>query len=229
MHPLSWPKQHHYRPQGSARQKFREETGKMILQELLEQELKKQYEESLLDPTILNKGRLLHLKRYDWYETSIEEEEFIERIQNNYEQAISRTSDYIGDLEGHILRGYGIVYQPDPENKSVLVGFTLRDIFIVSHFAPTSLKKGAELIQNAAKEKMPIVIACPAYQSSQLERSGFKYLTQVPQIFNGEIISKNVMINDAVNLEDIQYLKAFYEEELEKLYNRDQNDDEDLK
>ena len=37
------------------------------------------------------------------------------------------------------------------------------------------------------------------------------------------------MINDAVNLEDIQYLKAFYEEELEKLYNRDQNDDEDLK
>lgn len=115
--------------------------SKTLEEDLFKKEINQQDEEFLLDTTILNKGRLHHLKRYDQYETSIEEDEFIERIQNNYEQAISRTSDYIGNLEGHILRGYGIVYQPDPNDESVLVGFTLRDIFIVSHFAPTSLKK----------------------------------------------------------------------------------------
>lgn len=35
------------------------------------------------------------------------------------------------------------------------------------------------------------------------------------------------MINDAVTLEDIQHLKTFYQEELEKLYNRDLNDNEE--
>lgn len=127
-------------------------------------------EKRIEDPNNLNSWRLHNLRKSeDYYDISAEEEQLFCTIQENYEKAISRTSDYKADLYQHIANWYGVIYQPDKTDTSVLVGYTFRDIFLVSHFAPSSLRKGLDLIKHAASDSMPIVIAVPEFLSNQLE------------------------------------------------------------
>lgn len=130
-----------------------------------------------------------------------------EEIVDNYEKAISRKSDYIGNLYSWLESGIPQIYKPFENDNSVLIGPMVDNIITVSHFAPSSLRKGVELINEAATSRIPIVMAVPEYQSNQLEKAGFRYVTDIPQFFAGEIVMKKVMINDSVG-----------EAELEKLF-----------
>jgi len=134
----------------------------------------------------------------------------IENIYKNYSNAIGRTSSYRGDLKTYIASGDAIVYKPFYADDSVLVGQLYNDMFITSHFAPTSLRNGVELIKEAADSPMPIIIAVPDYQSNQLNKAGFRFITQVPQYFAGEIVMKNVMVNDAVTDADLKKLMDYF-------------------
>lgn len=132
--------------------------------------------------------------------------EYLEEVYDNYDRAIGRTSNYRGNLIGHMSSGSGLIYAPNPKTSNALIGNTVGDIFIVSHFAPASLREGIELLNSAEENGVPVVIAVPEYQSSQLERLGFEMITSIPQYFAGEYVTKNVLINGNITTEDIQTL-----------------------
>lgn len=144
-------------------------------------------------------------------ENDEENQNLVDKIYDNYDKAIGRTSSYRGNLKRHILSGNGIVYMPFADDNSALVGFPIDDIFVVSHFAPSSLRMGKELIDNIAKEKMPVVIAVPEYQAAQLEKSGFRFITEIPQYFGGEVVMKKVMVNKATTENDLKNLLEHFQ------------------
>lgn len=128
-------------------------------------------------------------------------------IQNNYEKAITRHSNYVADLKAHIASWNWLVYSPFVNDESVLVWQLQWDIFLVSHFAPSSIKMWYNLIKHASNCKMPMVFAVPDFLAKQLVKAWFKDLWyQVPQIFNWEIVMKNVVANNAVTEDDIKAL-----------------------
>jgi len=128
-------------------------------------------------------------------------------IQQNYEKAIWRHSDYVADLKRHIATWNWLVYSPFVNDTSVLVGQLVWDIFLVSHFAPSSMKMWYKLIKEAMMSKMPIVFAVPDFLSKQLEKAWFTNLWyKIPQIFNWEVILKNILVNNAVTEGDLKTL-----------------------
>lgn len=128
-------------------------------------------------------------------------------IQRNYEKAISRHSSYSANLKRHIASWNWLVYSPFINDESILVWQLQWDIFLVSHFAPSSMKMGYYLIRQALHSKMPIVFAVPDYLAKQLRKAWFEDLWfKVPQIFDWEVVMKNVLINDAVTEGDIKGL-----------------------
>ena len=173
----------------------------------------KRFDAALEVRSTLHEGRKTGLRTVDIeedYESEEDEDGFFftynrdaDRIHNNYSKAIGRTSDYRGNLNYHVTSLSGIIYQPDSSSDSVLVGNQVGDIFIASHFAPESLRSGVNLIKDAAESSMPILMAVPAYQAKQLEKAGFKFVTEIPQTFGGEIVSKHVMINEAFTEHDL--------------------------
>lgn len=149
---------------------------------------------------------------YEYYD--YDEDEYIEEyseilsdIQSNYEKAISRHSDYSANLERHIASWYWLVYSPFLNDESVLVWQLQWDIFLVSHFAPSSIRMWYHLIKQALNSKMPILFAVPEFLAKQLRKAWFTDLWyQVPQIFDGEVVMKNVLINKAVTEDDLKVL-----------------------
>lgn len=127
-----------------------------------------------------------------------------DRIQEQYEAAITRRSTYIGDLAGHVLRGGGLVYE---NQGSYLVGNVVGAVFVVSHFAPKTLRSGYEMVKYLP---FPAVAAVPDAQANMLLKAGWRYLTDVPQFFAGEIVMKHVMVSPRVLPQDLQELQAYY-------------------
>ena len=127
-----------------------------------------------------------------------------ELIQKQYEAAIGRTSNYRGDVANHILKRYGIVWEPIKRNY--LVGQERFGVFCVSHFAPSSIRKGMEMMREVLHSSMPVCIATLPYQANMLRKIGFKEVGKVPQWFAGEVHLKTVMVNDAVDVYRIQIL-----------------------
>ena len=131
--------------------------------------------------------------------TTISDENIANRLQDQYQKAIGRTSTYVGDLYNHILSHSGRVLFDD-RDESAVVGYPIQlrggSAFIVSHFAPYSLRSGVNLIKYLSKIDHPIIIAVPDYQSRQLSKAGFRKVGIVPQHFDGEVVMKNVMAND---------------------------------
>lgn len=120
-----------------------------------------------------------------------------ERIQRLYEKAISRTSDYRGNVYGHVLSRNGIVYEPI--KGSYLVGYETDGYFVVSHFAPKTVVAGVKMMKGLVQSDMPIVIATLPYQANQLVKMGFEAIAKVPQYWHGEIHIKTVCVNKAVD------------------------------
>jgi len=145
--------------------------------------------------------------------TTVDDEETADRLQKQYESAIGRTSNYVGDLYSHILSHNGLVLFDD-KNESAVVGYSspIRGgrVFIVSHFAPYSLRSGVNFIRYLANLKHPIVMAVPDYQSNQLLKAGFRKVGSIPQHFGGELVMKNVMVNDNADDQKLKELMNLY-------------------
>ena len=118
--------------------------------------------------------------------------------------AIGRTSSYRGNVYNHVLNRFGIVWEPIKHNY--LVGQERLGIYCVSHFAPSSIRKGMEMMRTVLKSNMPVCIATLPYQANMLRKIGFREVAKVPQMFAGELHLKTVMVNDAVNLDIVWYL-----------------------
>ena len=165
----------------------------------------------------LSEGRIEDVFYFDenvYFDYDEDEDEYTEYysnilldIQDNYERAISRHSNYVADLKAHIASWNWLVYSPFVNDESVLVWQLQWDIFLVSHFAPSSIKMWYNLIKHASNCKMPMVFAVPDFLAKQLTKAWFKDLWyQIPQIFNWEIVMKNVVVNNAVTEDDIRAL-----------------------
>ncbi len=116
-------------------------------------------------------------------------------IQEQYEQAMSRDHDYLGDVFGWSL---------DPTTQIVesvdgdyVVGFRCGSSFILSHFAPKTLSSGMRFVTELANWSQSIIAAVLPKQANMLERLGFKKVGTIPQWFNGETVMKTVMVNGA--------------------------------
>lgn len=125
-------------------------------------------------------------------------------IQKQYESAIGRTSTYRGNVAGHVLNRFGIVWEPIKHNY--LVGQERFGVFCISHFAPSSIRKGMEMMKSVLHHNMPVCIATLPYQANMLRKIGFKEVGYAPQWFNGEIHQKTVMVNDAVDVYTVKSL-----------------------
>lgn len=156
--------------------------------------------------------------RYIYNDSEEPKTDFSARVYNNYSNAIRRHSDYNFPIYTYMDDGHSIMYKPFKNDDSCVIGrIKGNDIFIITHFAPSSLRKGYELIQKLSDSKMPVVFAVPDYLSNQLTKSGFRQIGTIPQIFAGEIVSKNVMINNAVTDEDLETLYSQFRNESKKI------------
>lgn len=135
------------------------------------------------------------------------------RIHKQYENAISRTSTYVGNLYNHILSHSGEVIF-DSDNDSAIVGQSIEIdgifFFVVSHFAPLNLRSGVKFIKQLNRMSYPIIIAVPDYQSQQLSKAGFRKIGSIPQYFAGDYVSKNIMVNDYTSNNHINLLMKHY-------------------
>ena len=82
--------------------------------------------------------------------------------------------------------------------------------FVASHFAPANMAEGYRLIKNAANSEVPIMFAVPNDLSTQLAKAGFSKLLSHPALFGGELVMKDVMVNDATTAEALQrYMQQY--------------------
>lgn len=116
-------------------------------------------------------------------------------IQEQYEQAMSRDHDYLGNVYGWSL---------DPTTQIIesvdgdyVVGFRCGSSFILSHFAPKTLSSGMRFVTELANWSQSVIAAVLPKQAGMLERLGFKKVGTIPQWFNGETVTKTVMVNSA--------------------------------
>ncbi len=138
---------------------------------------------------------------------------FSNEVYNNYLNAISRHSDYSYPIDQFIDRGRSILFKPFKRDNTVLSGFLNgknNDIYTVSHFAPSSLRKGYEAIQELSKSEMPSVLCVPNMLSKQLYKAGFNKIGTVPQPFGDRMVLKDVMVNNAVTDDDVNDLIKYF-------------------
>lgn len=120
-------------------------------------------------------------------------------IEHQYERAISRTSTYhCQSLADHVYSGHGLVYK---YKSSYLVGnYYCEEAFVLSHFAPKSLKEGMEMMEFVSyKETIPMVLAVPHRQAKMAIKCGWDLVGLTQQIFGGEMVQKVVLCNRALS------------------------------
>jgi hypothetical protein len=143
----------------------------------------------------------------------IDDSDVAKRLQKQYEDAIGRTSSYRGDLYNHIISHSGLVFF-DNRKESAVIGNLIKlengSFFIISHFAPYSLRSGVALIKQLSVIDFPVVISVPDYQANQLLKSGFRKVGVIPQYFAGEMVMKNVMANDSADDAKLRELMSYY-------------------
>ena len=146
-------------------------------------------EEHLLDQEDLPRKKSIYSSQ-DWDEC--------EQIRTQYERAISRTSTYVcRDLASHIYEGHGEVYK---HQESYLVGVMFEDIFVLSHFAPKSLREGMAMMKHVAyEETQPMVLAVPHRQAKMALRCGWDLVGLTVQRFGNEMVPKVVLCNRALS------------------------------
>jgi hypothetical protein len=140
-------------------------------------------------------------------------EEEANTIQYNYEKYAVRAGINPTDLISHLQSGHGTIYNPY-NSKDYLVGQFIGDTFAVSHFAPETGKTGIDMLLDLLHSSTPAIFAVPEKISNQLEKIGYKKVaSNVPMRFKGDIKDKNILINNAVNREDLATLLEHWMEE----------------
>ena len=144
---------------------------------------------------------------------SVTDENEADTIQHNYEKYASRIGIVPTNLIYHLLNNHGIIYNPYG-SEDYLVGQFIDGIFAVSHFAPETGKSGLNMLLDLLHSSTPAVFAVPEKISKQLEKIGYKKIaSNVPMRFKGDIIDKNILINNSVNRKDLMTLLIHWMEE----------------
>lgn len=131
------------------------------------------------------------------------------RLQKNYENAMHRRRDYTFNRLKNNLYYKGIVGVKDPNSESVILDSLANEaldnstLFHPTHFAPESLRSGAGLIKQLAESSQPTAFTVTPDLSPMLEKSGFIKVGSMPQIFNGELVMKDILLNRSTTKEAI--------------------------
>lgn len=146
----------------------------------------------------------------DWgnpYKIIEHKTDFSEKTYKNYSESMAKHSDYNYPIYKFIDRGDSIIYKPINGDDSVILGQLIgknNDIFHPSHFAPSNISKGVQMIKSLSSSKMPVIFT--EYLGNMLNKLGFSYIGTIPQIFNGEVVDKVVYVNKAMTKEDLQWI-----------------------
>lgn len=103
----------------------------------------------------------------------------------------------------------GLIGVKSPDDNSLLIEATARSvpnnqtIFHPTHFAPESLRKGYNLIKEMANSSQPTMFTVTKDLSPMLEKQGFIKVKEIPQIFNGELVTKDVLLNRSTTKESL--------------------------
>ena len=135
---------------------------------------------------------------------NVYDEDEAETIQYQYEQAMSRDHDYLGNVYGWSLNPTTQIIES--EDGDYVVGFRCGNAFILSHFAPRTLSSGMRFVSALAGWSQSVIAAVLPKQAGMLERLGFKNVGTVPQWFNGETVMKTVMVNGATTEVVLNYV-----------------------
>ena len=86
------------------------------------------------------------------------------------------------------------------ENLNTSIEGMQDGVFMVSHFAPRSLRTGVVLLETAAFEDTPIGMAVTSDLAAMLSRmDGWNLLPMnLPREFRGEIVMKSIYVNDSL-------------------------------
>lgn len=142
---------------------------------------------------------------YDW-EADWDYPEIAYQFQEQYESAISRTSDYVNDhIYAHLCNQNGALVHR--YKSSFVAGFKSEGIFILSHFAPYSLREGMEHLKVLQELPFKVLIAVPEYQAQMLIRLGFDFAGITYQFFGGELVEKQVLTNFCWKLSEFRKLQ----------------------
>lgn len=169
---------------------------------------------------------MLHLEQL----TNIEE---VIEAYGNYVDAMKKRRSYVLDFERFMGltapllsaiydRNKGYYYDYDSEreknkgcyifNRSLIHLFhdNNRDLYFVSHFAPSSMREGVEIIKNLSKEESNIVFAVTSDLVSMVEKCGFVN-TGVKQdhYFGDEIVEKTILVSNHL-LENVDLEEYFF-------------------
>jgi len=84
------------------------------------------------------------------------------------------------------------------ENGSFLFGFDRDGVFFPSHFSPSSLRDGTELLRTVSADAKSVVFAVTPDLTNMMERLNFtKMMSGFPQPFGGEVVFKDIVANNA--------------------------------
>ena len=129
-----------------------------------------------------------------------------ETIQHQYEQAMSRDHDYLGNVYGWSLNPTTQIIES--VDGDYVVGFRCGNAFILSHFAPRTLSSGMRFMSALSKWRQSVIATVLPKQASMLERLGFKKVGMIPQWFGGETVMKTVMVNEATTESVLSHVLA---------------------
>lgn len=156
-----------------------------------------------------------------WYlERYYEYDREATRIQKNYENAMTRRRDYIyGGVGNTVMDDQSPVFI-GPDKKSLLIAAGQKnakpgELKMITHFAPETLRGGAETVKEALYAQDPIGFAVTDDLAPMLERIGYIKIGNVPQYFNGELVNKTVFVNKATTEKTVNewLLKKHYIDE----------------
>lgn len=119
-----------------------------------------------------------------------------EMLQQNYENAMHRRRSYTYQGVRDFGQRYPMRAIKDPISNSFIIDAPDNlPIFHPTHFSPETLRGGSRLIKEAAVSQYPIAFTVTEDLSPMLQKSGFIEIGKIPQIFDGQYITKSVLVN----------------------------------
>lgn len=125
---------------------------------------------------------------------------YAEKLFDQYANAMNRRRSYLyyGFPQRMTETPYGFRL-----GENYIFGYPGSNLFVPSHFAPSTMKGGVELIKKIGNSKNPAVFSVTEDLSPMLEKSGFIKIGEHPQIFGGTVSNKHIMVNKATSVEDL--------------------------
>lgn len=116
-----------------------------------------------------------------------------------YKKAMVKHSTYVcNTLFRHISNDYGKVlkYKHSYCVYYDTIGKQREYVKVFSHFAPYSMREGVEMLKHLKNSEDLCIFAVTPYLGEMLEKLGYIYVTDIPQVFGGNCIMKQVYCND---------------------------------